>query len=78
MTEAADVKAVKKESLVHVVKRAELSNNKRMILRLVSLVLALVAGGLFLLFLGFNPLKIYGTMIRAASAARWRSRGPCW
>ena len=64
MTEAADVKAVKKESLVHVVKRAELSNNKRMILRLVSLVLALVAGGLFLLCLGFNPLKIYGTMIR--------------
>ncbi len=64
MTDAAEGKIVKKEALVHIAKRAELSNNKRMVLRLVSLVLALVAGGLFLLCLGFNPLKIYGTMIR--------------
>lgn len=65
MTDAAQaVKAEKKEDLVRVVKRAELSNNRRMLLRLLSLLLALVAGGLFLLCLGYNPLNVYGTMLK--------------
>lgn len=53
----------KKEPLVRISKRAELSDKNRMLLRLLSLLLALVAGGLFLLMLGFNPLKIYSTMV---------------
>ena len=49
MTGTAQPERGKKEALVRIVKRAELSNNKRMLLRLVSLALALVAGGRFLL-----------------------------
>ena len=64
MTGTAQPERGKKEALVRIVKRAELSNNKRMLLRLVSLALALVAGGLFLLCLGYNPFKIYGTMVQ--------------
>lgn len=57
------VQVKKKEPLIRIAKRAELSDKKRMLLRLGSLLLALVAGGLFLLFLGYNPFSIYSTMV---------------
>ena len=56
--------AVKKEAPVRIVKRAELSNNKRLLLRVCSFLLALVAGGIFILCLGHNPFVIYGTMLK--------------
>ncbi len=57
---------VKKEPLLRIVKRAELSPNKAMLLKLASVLLAIVAGGLFILALGFNPFSVYGTIINGA------------
>ena len=59
----ADMSA-KREAPIRIVKRAELSNNKRLVLRLCSFLLALVAGGLFILCLGHNPLAVYWTMLK--------------
>lgn len=52
-----------KEPVLRTVKRAELSPKQTAMLRLAALVLALVAGGIFILCLGYNPLEIYGTML---------------
>lgn len=52
-----------KEPLLRVVKKAEMANQKILILRLMAIVLALVAGGLFILLVGFNPFVIYGTIV---------------
>ncbi len=62
------VSAVKKqkEPLVRIVKRAELSPNKSLLLKLASVVLAIVAGGVFILALGFNPFEVYATIINGA------------
>ena len=53
----------KTEPLIRTVKRAELSKNRIFLLRIVALVLAIVAGGLFLLCIGYNPFQVYGTII---------------
>ncbi|WP_238724752.1 ABC transporter permease [Diplocloster agilis] len=56
----------KTEPLIRTVKRAELSKNRIFLLRIVALVLAIVAGGLFLLCIGYNPFQVYGTIIYGA------------
>jgi len=53
----------KKAPFVRIVKRSELSSRNRLWLQSLSLALALIAGGLFILVVGQNPLQIYGTMI---------------
>ena len=56
----------KKESLIRIGKRAELTNRQIMILRLTSVFLAIVAGGIFILCIGYNPFSVYGTIISGA------------
>ena len=55
-----------REPLLRTVKRAELSQKKTMILRAASVLLALLAGGIFLLIIGFNPFTVYQTIISGA------------
>ena len=55
-----------KEPLIRVVKKAELGRKETLRLRLEALLLALVAGGLFILILGHNPFAIYATIISGA------------
>lgn len=55
-----------KEPLVRTEKREELTKKQTYLLRGLALVLALVAGGLFMLCLGFNPFGIYQTIIYGA------------
>lgn len=57
------MQTVKKEPLVRISKRTELSNNRILLLRLFSVLLAIVAGGIFVLCIGHNPFKVYGTII---------------
>ncbi len=57
------MKTVKKEPLIRVSKRTELPNKKIFLLRLFSVLLAIVAGGIFILLIGHNPFKVYGTII---------------
>lgn len=56
----------KKEPLIRISKRTELGNNKIFLLRMISVLLAIVAGGVFVLLIGHNPIKVYGTIIGGA------------
>lgn len=62
MNNLAD-QAIQKAPLIRIIKRSELSNRNRLLLRALSLAFALIAGGLFILIIGHNPIQIYGTMI---------------
>ncbi len=55
-----------KEPLIRTAKRADLPRYQIYLLRAAALLLALVAGGLFILCLGHNPLVIYATIIKGA------------
>lgn len=55
-----------KEPMIRTVKRAEISKKATINLRIIALILALIAGGLFILLIGFNPFKLYGTIISGA------------
>ena len=57
---------VKKEPLLRVVKRAELTEKQILLLRISAVLLSLVAGGLFIAVIGQNPLVIYGTILSGA------------
>ncbi|HCS10149.1 MAG TPA: ABC transporter permease [Clostridiales bacterium] len=48
------------------VKISERSSKDTIKIRIAAFVLALTAGGLFILFLGYNPLELYGTIISGA------------
>lgn len=56
----------KLKPLVRTIKRAERSKVEIMRLRLFAFILALAAGGLFILLLGFNPFELYGTIVSGA------------
>lgn len=62
-------KKQKKEPLIRVVKKTEISFAKTVGLSLLAFTLALVAGGIFILAIGKNPIEIYGSIIQGA----WRS-----
>ncbi len=55
-----------KEPFILIEKRAELGPRESMLVRLGSVLLALVAGGLFMLAIGYNPLELYGTIVSGA------------
>lgn len=60
------MKTLKKEPLIRISKRTELSNNKIFLLRIFSVLLAIIAGGIFILCIGHNPIEVYGTIISGA------------
>ena len=57
---------VHNEPLVRIAKRTEVGKRKSMLLRLISVLAAIVAGGIFILIIGYNPFKVYGTIISGA------------
>ncbi len=57
---------MKKEPLLRVIKRAELTNKQIIILRTEAIILSLIAGGLFIAMIGQNPLAVYGTILSGA------------
>lgn len=54
------------EPLIRVVKKAELERKAAVILRLEAIVLAIVAGGLFILCIGYSPVEVYRTILEGA------------
>jgi simple sugar transport system permease protein len=54
------------QPLIRTVKRSELSKMDTFKLRIYAFILALVAGGLFILFIGYNPFELYATIISGA------------
>lgn len=63
------------EPLIRTVKRAERSGKQMLILRLTALLLALVAGGLFVLLIGYNPIEIYATLVSGAFRSKLAIQG---
>ena len=57
---------IKKEPLIRIAKRAERSNKQKLIIRLLSVLLAICAGGIFILILGKNPISYYAKMVKGA------------
>lgn len=51
---------------IRISKRAEVGTKKAVIFRAVSVAAAIVAGGLFILCIGYNPFSVYGTIIKGA------------
>ncbi|MDF2944140.1 MAG: branched-chain amino acid transporter permease [Herbinix sp.] len=60
----------KQEPFVRVVKKAEISFGKTLVLSLLALFAAIVAGGIFILAIGQNPIQVYATIVQGA----WRSK----
>lgn len=60
--------AVKKAGAfrVRIAKRAELGTKKAVLIRLASVLAALIAGGIFILIIGYNPFPVYGTIVKGA------------
>lgn len=57
-------KARSREPLIRIVKKPEITTGKAVLLRVFSFILALVAGGLFILAIGHNPFEVYGEMVK--------------
>lgn len=57
---------IKKEPLIRIAKRAERSNKQKLIIRLLSVLLAICAGGIFILILGKDPFSYYAKMVKGA------------
>jgi simple sugar transport system permease protein len=55
-----------KEPLFRIIKRKERSAKEIMKLRIYALIYALIAGGLFVLMIGYNPFEVYSTIISGA------------
>lgn len=60
----------KREPLFRVVKKAEISFGRTVLLTLAALITAVAAGGIFMLAIGQNPFEIYASIIQGA----WRSK----
>ena len=54
------------EPPLRIVKRSELTGRQIILLRLLAVLLALAAGGLFILCLGYNPFTVYATILSGA------------
>ncbi|MDD3139469.1 MAG: ABC transporter permease [Lachnospiraceae bacterium] len=57
---------VKKQPFMRVEKRAERTKKEIVRLRAMSVLLAIVAGGLFILAIGYNPFSVYATIVSGA------------
>lgn len=51
---------------IRISKRAEVGTKKAVLFRAVSVAAAIIAGGLFIICIGYNPFSVYGTIIKGA------------
>jgi len=57
---------IKQEPMLRVVKKAEISFGKTLVLSLLALLSAIIAGGLFIAAIGHNPFLVYATIVKGA------------
>ncbi len=60
----------------HIVQRGELGRRQTFLFRALAVLFALAMGALFLAILGYQPLAVYGTMVKARWAAPGCRRKP--
>ena len=61
-----DVNKKVKQPIIRTLKRSERSTRDTIKLRIIAFVLALIAGGVFIILIGYNPFELYGTIISGA------------
>ena len=59
-------KMITREPLVRIVKKAEITSRKIAVFRMVAVLLSLLAGALFIIVIGHNPIEIYATILSGA------------
>ena len=64
-----------REPLFRVVKRAERSSKQMALFRLGAVLLSIVAGGLFILLIGQNPIEVYGMIVSGATRSKLAFQG---
>ncbi len=72
---SSKVQRIKREPLLRVAKKSELSTGKTIGLTLLALLLAIVAGGLFIVAIGHNPFQVYGAIVQGAWRSKLATRG---
>lgn len=68
-------KAASREPLVRVVKRAEMPSRKVALLSALGVLAGIAAGGLFILFLGQNPIEVYAAIAKGAFRSKLATQG---
>jgi len=63
----------KKEALIRIVKRGDIARGKAWIIRLSSVLLALITGGLLILALGHNPFTVYAGISGDGDGEDWNA-----
>ncbi len=63
------------EPLLRIVKRGERSSREMILFRLAAVLLSILAGGLFILAIGQNPIKVYGLIISGATRSKLAFQG---
>ncbi|MDF2987552.1 MAG: ABC-type uncharacterized transport system, permease component, partial [Eubacterium sp.] len=58
--------------MFRIVKRTDLTRQKSVMFRLIALLGALLTTGIFIFFLGFNPLKVYLSMLDGSFGSMYR------
>jgi len=58
--------------LFKIVKRTEITKQKSVSIRVLSILLALVTSGIFILLLDLNPLEVYSAMVKGAFGSNYR------
>ena len=68
-----------KEPLLRAVKRAERSGRQMLAFRLGAVLISILAGGLFILAIGQNPVTVYGLILNGAFRSKLREKrgSPC-
>ncbi|MDL2310800.1 ABC transporter permease [Peptostreptococcaceae bacterium OttesenSCG-928-C18] len=59
-----------KEPLIRIVKKENTSKQSAFLIRIISIILALITGGILMLILGKNPIEVYGSMVNGAFDGR--------
>lgn len=66
---------ISKIPFIRTVKITERSNKDTMKIRITAFILALAAGGVFVLLMGFNPFEVYGTIVSGAFRSKMAFQG---
>lgn len=66
MSKEQTVTKTKSRFSIRTEKRAQLPKNKVVLLRLTALLMALIAGAIFIMCIGNNPISVYKTMVEGA------------
>lgn len=63
------------EPLIRIVKKPEISSQKALLLRFAAFLAAIIAGGIFIFAIGYNPFEVYKTMVAGCFRSKMAFRG---